>query len=62
MEIRIAHGIQMSLSPIYTFKIQISELLLVNFSEGGRKIVRIIESFELQKFRITEVSNYRITV
>ena len=47
MEIRIAHGIRVSLIPIYIFKIRISERICLKEEE---KIVRIIESFELQKF------------
>ena len=43
---RIFHGIQMSLSPIHIQNSNQREKM----SEGGRKIVRIIESFELQKF------------
>ena len=33
MEIRIAHGIRMSLSPIYTFKIRISERICLKGDE-----------------------------
>ena len=33
MEIRIAHGIQMSLSPIYTFEIRISERICLKGDE-----------------------------
>ena len=41
MEIRIAHGIRMSLRPIYTLKIRISERICL---KGDEKL------FELQKF------------
>ena len=37
MEIRIAHGIRMSLSSIYTFKIRISERI---FLKGDEKLYK----------------------